>query len=167
MDNKNFDINNFTQNEKVLYFQPNVKPKIPYFQIGLIFIIALAIVVADGFLVGAEIMSNIIDNSRPSKILIYILAVICHVIPIVFWVFYLYKNYLRNKDSYYLITDKKIGQISNQESYDCRFIYYDKIKEVTLINNNLTVYLRDEKITFYGLAISVDMLKEIKGYIAK
>lgn len=161
MDNLNFNLKDFCQNEEIICFEQIKKPNLRYWQIIVCIVLALAVLTVDGFIMGAEIMSNLINNSKATKIWLYVLGCVLHLTPIIFWSYFLMKNYYLEKDSYLLVTNKKIGVISNLKTVHCKFVFFDKIKTIGQLNGNLVIFDGEEKVVFKGVVFSEEIFNKI------
>ncbi len=162
----NFNIEEFCAGESVLACENKKSVTRIYIEMGILIVVSLISLVCDGFLIGSEVMSGIINGSKLSLAFIFVLAFIIHVIPEAVWAFSIMKR-LEKKNNCFILTEDRALEINyTNTSIQTREVMLDNVYKFSYKSGVVKFYIGEDVEAFYGFTLSkecVDFLvKKIK-----
>lgn len=164
---RKFDKENFlSAGENVIYCDKPTKNNYPIAEICVFAIATAIIVVLDGFLAGSSFVKSLIEKTGISTALIFIFSLLLHFIPLGAWLFYLNGKIYFGKNSYILVTDKKVCLISCGKTFTQTGVEYDEVTDFSVVNDKLVFLTDDGKFAVSGINDAESVAEKIREILS-
>ena len=166
---KNFDSDRFySEDEKLIYSGEPTKKTYPILQIIFFAVAFIGVAVTDGFLVGASVFKSIAgEDNLAGEIAQYSTAFLLHLIPLVFWAYYLLYNFFTAKNVCYVITDKRASVIKTTGKIAVETVFFSDADEIKCEKNDLVIIIKEERFVLKNLENCSDIFEKIEAIKTK
>ncbi len=140
--------NFYGKDEKVFYKGQASMATYPIaeaFFFGMIFIIIL---LADGFMLGASVFKSFSGESMLFEIILFSVALVFHMIPMIIWGVSLVKKFNSTSKIYYLITEKRAWKIINDDKMTFELIEIVNVTDIRIVDESLVFFVKNSKTVF-------------------
>lgn len=155
----NFNIEEFCAGENLLACENKKSVTRIYVEMGILIAVSLISLVCDGFLIGSEVMSGIINGSKLSLALIFVLAFIIHVIPEGVWAFSIMKRLERKNNCFILTEDRALEINYTNTSIQTREVMLDSVYKFSYRKGVIKFYISEDVEVFCGFSLDKDCVE--------